>query len=122
MLSADHPDAKERVPEKYTVHDYRHYKNNPLYETQTIGLKEDEEIDEEQLAAFNMEDYKKWKANLTKEKYDTLKGMLAYESKQEMAKQMLARMPKDKRNYLHVKIKKNPGHYSQTLIKEMQGD
>jgi hypothetical protein len=35
---------------------------------------------------------------------------------------MLSKLPKDQRNYLHVKIKKNPGHYSQTLVKEMQGD
>ena len=35
---------------------------------------------------------------------------------------MIEALPKDKRNYLHVKLKKNPGHYSQTLLKEIDGE
>lgn len=81
MLSADNPHAAKRIPEKYLAENYEHFSGNPMYEHQhTKGVEEDE-WEDAMVDKFSMDDYNRWKKNLTKEKFETLKGMLAYEHK-----------------------------------------
>jgi hypothetical protein len=85
MLSADNPHAEKRIPERFVAENYEHWKGNSLYEHQhTKGVDEDD-WEDAMMDNFSMDEYTAWKKNLTKEKFDTLKGMLAYENKQQLA-------------------------------------
>ena len=124
FLSSDNPDSFEKIPKKFVADNFKHYRGNSLYDHQH-GAKipgDDDDWDEIMLKNFSMEEYKEWKQNLTEEKYEALSKLVAYENKQKIAKKMIEALPKDKRNYLHIKLKKNPGHYSQTLLKEIDGE
>ena len=67
-----------------------------------------------------MEDYEDWLEYAEDQREEILTNMPAYQTYDQIAEQLVQKTPADKRNYLDVKIKRNPGHYAQTLVKTMQ--
>lgn len=113
MLSENHPEALKKTPANLFVKSFEHWDKNYLYDVlQEKEVRDDDDWAKLMTENFDLSDYDEWVESQEDKREAQLRSMLAYQTHDQMAKKLLDKVPTNKQNYLHVKIKRNPGHYA----------